>query len=155
MEDIFGPDVHSLLKGKTVCQTEPHVASLVTAVPADILSLYHSVTLCMDIMFMNKLPFFITISRNLKFGMAELLLNRQEDSTVAKTLTAVMHLYGSHGFLVQMIHADSKFEALHAPLTSAGSNVCLNNEHVPEVKWFIRMLKEQFCPFPVFSRSHA
>ena len=37
-EDIFGPDVHSL-KGKTVRQTEPHVASSVTPIPVDILSL--------------------------------------------------------------------------------------------------------------------
>ena len=60
-EDIFGPDVHSL-KGKTVRWTNPHVATSVTPIPADILSLYHSVTLCVDIMFMNKLPFLVTIS---------------------------------------------------------------------------------------------
>ena len=121
----------------------PQVASLVTPVPVDILSLYQSVTLCVDIMFVNKLPFLITISCNLKFGMAELLLNHQED-TVGKTLTDVMHIYRSHCFLIQMVHADSKFEALHAPLASVGSglNVCVNDKHVPKVKRFIQMLKE-------------
>ena len=95
-------------------------------------------------MFVNKLPFLVTISHNLKFGTAELLLNHQED-TVAKTLTNVMRIYGSRGFLVQMVHTDSEFEALHAPLASAGSglNVCVNNEHVPKVKRFIRTVKEQ------------
>ena len=87
---------------------------------------------------MNKLPFLITISHHLKFGMAELLLNRQED-TIAKTLTDVMRIYGSHGFLVHMVHADSEFEALHAPFANAGSglNVCMNDEHVTKVERFI------------------
>ena len=136
-KDILGPNVHSL-KGKTVQQTEPHVSSLIIPVPSDILSLYHSVTLCVDIMFVNKMPFFVTISWNLKFGTAELLLNHQED-TVAKPLTAVMCLYGSRGFLVQMVHADNEFEALHGPLAiaSSGLNVCANDKHIPEVECFI------------------
>ena len=104
-------------------------------IPPDILSLYHSVTLCMDIMFINKMPFLVTISCNIKFGTVELLLNHQED-TVTKSLQAVMHLYGSCGFLVQMVHVDSKFKALQGPLAGAGSglNVCTNNKHVPEVE---------------------
>ena len=144
-EDIFGPDVHSL-KGKTAWWTEPHIASSVTPMPMDILSLYQSVTLCVDIMFMNKLPFLVTISHHLKFGTAELLLNCQEDMA-GKTLTDVMCIYGSRGFLVQMVHAESKFEALCAPLASAGSglNVCANDEHIPEVERFIRTLKERTC----------
>ena len=60
-EDILGPNVHSL-KGRTVQQTKPHVSTLVTPVPPDILSLYRSITLCVDIMFVNKMPFLVTIS---------------------------------------------------------------------------------------------
>ena len=47
-----------------------------------------------------------------------------------------MHLYGSHGFLVQMVHTDSEFKVLHEPLTAVGSrlNVCANDEHVPKVE---------------------
>ena len=56
-----------------------------------------------------------------------------------------MHIYGSRGFLVQMVHADSEFEALHAPLATArsGLNVCANNEHVPEVEHFTQTIKER------------
>ena len=73
-KDILGLNVHSL-KGKTVQWTAPHVSSSITPVLSDILSLYHSVTLCMDNMFVNKMPFLVTISHNIKFGTAELLLN--------------------------------------------------------------------------------
>ena len=142
-KDIFGPDVSSL-KGKTVQWMVPHVVSSVTPMPMDILSMYWSVTLCVNIMFVNKLPFLVTISWNLTFGMAELLLKCRED-TVGKTLMDVMRIYGSHGFLVQMVHADSKFEALHTPLATArlGFNVCANNEHVPKVERFIQTKKER------------
>ena len=142
--NILGLNVHSL-KGKTVQWTEPHVSSLVTPVPPDILSLYHSITLCVNIMVVNKMPFLVTISQNLKFSTTELLLNHQED-TMAKTLTTVMHLYGSHGFLIHMVHADSEFEALHGHLVgSAGSglNVCANNEHVPDIEHFTHTIKKR------------
>ena len=57
-EDIFGPNMHSLIKGKTIQHTKAHVSFLfVTPVPLDIRSLYHSMTLCINIMFINKLPF--------------------------------------------------------------------------------------------------
>ena len=66
---------------------------------------------------------------------------------MAKSLTAVMCLYGSRGFLVQMVHADSKFEVLHRPLASAGSglNICANDEYVPKIKHFIQTIKEWTC----------
>ena len=79
-EDIFGPNVHSLKKGKTIQWTEAHVSSSVTPIPLDILSLYCSMTLCVNIMFVNKMPFLLMISQNIKFSTVELLLNWQEDS---------------------------------------------------------------------------
>jgi hypothetical protein len=60
-EDILGPSVDSL-KGKTVRRGEEHVSSDILPVPRDILSLYRAVTLCVDIMYVNKLPFLVTIS---------------------------------------------------------------------------------------------
>ena len=64
---------------------------------------------------------------------------------VAKSLMAVMHLYGSHGFLVQMVHADSEFKVLCGPLAGAGSslNVCASDEHLLKVECFIHTIKEQ------------
>jgi hypothetical protein len=65
------------------------VLSDLTPIPKDILSLYCAVTLCIDIMYVNKLPFLVTISRNIKFATIELLRNRQE-GTVGKCITNVM-----------------------------------------------------------------
>ena len=75
-EKIFGPDVGSL-KGKTVQHTADRVDPQIFDIPASIMSNYQNVTLGGDIMFVNKIPFFMTISRNIKFGTAEVLQNQQ------------------------------------------------------------------------------
>jgi hypothetical protein len=94
-------------------------------------------------MYVNKIAFLVTISRKIKFATIEMLENRRED-TIGKSITAVIRLYTSHGFLVNMVHADGKFEVLRGTLATAGAglNVCSHDEHVPEIERFIRTLKE-------------
>jgi hypothetical protein len=130
---IFGPNVNTV-KGKTVCHGELHVKSDVSPIPREILSLYRNVTLCVNIMYVNKLPFLLTISRNIKFATIKLLANRLEE-TIWKCVSNVMRLYGSRGFLVNMLHADGEFEMLRRRLSDAKSdlNVYSNAEHVPKV----------------------
>jgi hypothetical protein len=155
-EAIFGPKVNSLKGNKTLCHGELHVESDLSPIPHDILSLYCKVTLCVDIMYVNKIPFLLTISRNIKFATIKLLANWQEE-TIAKCLTNVMRLYGSRGFMVNMTHADGESEVLRGRLSDAGSglNVCSNAEHVPKIEQFIRSdcqgarsLYVQFSSFP-------
>jgi hypothetical protein len=95
-------------------------------------------------MYVNKIVFLVTISRHLKFATIHMLANRQE-KTIAKSLIQVMRVYGSRGFLVKMTHADGEFEVLCGRLADAGSglNVCSNAEHIPEIKRFIRTVKER------------
>jgi hypothetical protein len=69
---IFGPDLGSL-KGKTVRHGATRVATSMTDIPATIMSHYRDLVVGGDIMFVNKIPFFMTISRHLKFGTAEML----------------------------------------------------------------------------------
>jgi hypothetical protein len=55
-EDIFGPNVGAL-QGKTVRRPTPHVQSGVDPVPHDVLKLHKHITLTVDMMFINNLPF--------------------------------------------------------------------------------------------------
>jgi hypothetical protein len=69
-EDIFGSNVGSL-KGKTVRRGGIHVNPEYHQVPSPLMEKYQHVTLCIVIMFVNKLPFLVTISRDIKFGTVE------------------------------------------------------------------------------------
>jgi hypothetical protein len=66
-ENIYGTNVGSL-KGKTVTRKGLTVAGQITGVPPAIKQKYQNVTLYIDIMFVNKIPFLLTISRRLHFG---------------------------------------------------------------------------------------
>jgi hypothetical protein len=96
------------------------------------------------VQFVNKIAFLVTISWHIKFTTIKLLTNHQED-TIAKSVTNVMRLYGSRGFLVRMTHADGEIKVLRGALATAGSglNVCSHDEHVPEVERFIQTVKER------------
>ena len=89
-EKIFGPDVGSL-KGKTVRRTTEHVEVAATPVPSTLMSQYRDVILGADIMFVNKLPFFVTISRNIKFGTAVLIAD-QKHETLVQTMKDVSNI---------------------------------------------------------------
>ena len=60
-EKIFGPDVGSL-KGKTTRQTVDRVAARLVTIPAELMSWYKDVVLTVDIMFINKITFIVTLS---------------------------------------------------------------------------------------------
>jgi hypothetical protein len=55
-EDIFGPNLGSL-KGKTVRRSNERVVAGMDPVPEEVLQLHDRITLAIDIMFVNKIPF--------------------------------------------------------------------------------------------------
>jgi hypothetical protein len=50
------------------------------------------VTLGGDIMFKNKIPFFVSISCNLKFGMAEMIANQQQKTIFTAVKQCVSYI---------------------------------------------------------------
>jgi hypothetical protein len=71
-EDIFGPDIGSL-KGKQVPLTPDVVHFNVPEMPAFIYERYKDVKVAVDIMYVNKIPFFVSISRDIHFCTSEML----------------------------------------------------------------------------------
>jgi len=64
------------------------------------------VILAIDIMFINKIPFVMTTSRNINFGTAELIKD-MKNNTLMTSIEQVIQAYHSRGFKVQAILADS------------------------------------------------
>ena len=142
-EAIFGPDLGSL-KGKTVRRAPTPVTVPANDLPADIMAQYQNVTLCGDIMFVNKIPFFVTISRHIHFSTVEMIANK-EMSTLLTSIKAVTALYQQRGFKITELLMDGEFKSLHTDLAALGIqlNTTSNDEHVPEIERFIRTLKER------------
>jgi hypothetical protein len=90
------------------------------------------------------IPFFVTIGLNTKFGTVEVLKNR-EHSTILQFFKTVSAIYKKRGFRVTMGHTDGEFESMREDLLDLGMelNVFSNDEHVPEVEWYIRTIKER------------
>lgn len=140
---IFGPDVVSL-KGKTTRKSEPHVDLAMRPIPDDIMKIYWKVVVCFDVMYVNCIPFTVSISRGLKFGTVEAAENRKSQRLL-KSIKVIQATYARRGFLANRLVADNEFASLEASLSGIGIvlHVVSRGEHVPEIERYIRTLKER------------
>jgi hypothetical protein len=111
-------------------------------IPKEIMSLNRNVTLAIDIMFINGLPFMVSISRKIKFTTVEYLLGRKHDHLV-KSIRKIINLYRKRGFTVDTALMDREFECLRADLHELNLKTTAASEHVPDVERQIRVLKER------------
>lgn len=105
---------------------------------------YKEANLCGDIMFVNKIPFLVTISRDIKFGTVKMIQN-QKGTTIMKAIQAVAKVYQKHGFKVTNLLMDGQFKPIGGDLSMlhVNLNTVSNAEHVPEVERYIRTTKER------------
>jgi hypothetical protein len=118
---------------------------------------YRNITLCIDIMFVNKIPFFLSISQNICFITAAVLPNCQAASLI-KALKDINGVYWQRGFRITVILGDSDFECTRS--SAAGDlhsdlNICEEEEHVPDIERCIRTIKERTrCTYTMAPFEH-
>ena len=113
-------------------------------IPAGILKRYQKVTLCVDIMYINRVVMLVSISRNIKFATIEAIPNSK--STVLTTgIKGILQIYQQHGFRVEVALMDGEFGHLCGEMASMG--VMLNetswDKHVGDIERFIHTIKER------------
>ena len=103
----------------------------------------------------------MSISKHIKFNSA-CKVDNLNNSHPIKHIKAVIVAYVTRGFCVTIILADNQFEPMRGDLTNLHTilHTALRDEHVPEVEWFNRTIKEHVCDncimfpfqrlFPVF-----
>ena len=144
-EQIFGPDVGAL-KGKTTRQQPAAVVSDYIYIPREIIDMHQNITLCMDGMKVNGIPFLTTISRNIMYRTAEWVQN-QTPQAYRSVLDNVFSKYNHAGFRITTIHCDNEFQPLMAELKDVYTvtiNFSNPQKHVPEAERNNRVIKEQF-----------
>jgi hypothetical protein len=98
------------------------------------------------IFFVNKIPFFFTLSRKIFFTA----VNHLADHTVPQVFKAFKEMYQYYlqrGFHIKTVHADGEFATLKPLIESMPGGPMVNltsaNEHVPEIERRIRVVKER------------
>ena len=107
---LFGPDVGAL-KDKTTRRGPPIVDSPMSVAISPILKYYGEVTLCVDLMYVNKVPLLVTLSQNVKFGTVEAAKDRKE-ATLLRSIATVAILYRKAGFKTTTALMDGEFVPL-------------------------------------------
>jgi hypothetical protein len=142
-ELIYGKDIGAIQGKTTRNQPSPVVTDYVN-VPEDIMFVHKRITLAADIMYVNKIPFMLTVSRVVQFTTIEKLNNKQ-DSTLVLAITKVCRLYERRGFEIHICMMDNEFESIRGSLllNKIALNTCAPGEHVPEIERKIRTVKER------------
>ena len=133
--DIWG-ESEDYLKGNRVQSKSKHVDGFKLKVPTKYLKLSKKVYLTCDVLFVNKIPFFITLSRKIDFTATDHLKDRKI-KTVFLEFLAVYKFYLRRGFRINMVHADNEFGPMKPLLNRLKKvptiNLAAANEHVPEI----------------------
>ena len=113
-------------------------------IPKSILESNKNITLSIDIMFVNKIPFVTTISRYVKFTTVEVIQKRTK-SQLSECIKNIVAIYTQRGFKVNHALLDGEFVPLRTDLLNMGilANFATRNEHVPEIERQHRVIKER------------
>ena len=86
--DIFGTSINPP-KRKTVQKSGEHVRLDIEIIPDRVLDRYKNVTLADDIIFVNNIRFFITISRHMQFGAAEIITDEKTRTMIQSVVNMI------------------------------------------------------------------
>jgi hypothetical protein len=92
-------------------------------------------------MFVNRVPFLVSISRGINLVTAEHMLSRTTKQLTAD-IRRIMDLYSCRGFQVGTVLIDNKLEKLSVLIPILVVNTTVAKVHVPEVERRICMIKE-------------
>ena len=140
---IFGPP-EPLCKG-TMTRHKPNHHDIHRIPLSPFISDQHkTVQLYVDFIFVNKLPFLITISDKIKYRTIQ-YASATNKSTILSLLSKVIQRYKSRGLQVTTIHADNQFDitSLHEALLPINVEIYATNEHVAPIERQIRTTKER------------
>ena len=124
------------LKGKTTREKLNVVARYQVNIPLVLIKLHKEVFHICYIFFVNKTPFFLTLSRKIYFAEVNLLANFTMPE-ILKAFKEVYQYYLHHGLKITTVHADGEFRPLKILIEylpgGALVNLDASNEHVPDI----------------------
>jgi hypothetical protein len=140
--DMLGRSKYGV-EGKTVRQQPDAVVTDSLPVPTTILNYYVDVSLSVDIMHVNKIPFLISISEHIHYGTIN-ALDSMKIPILEEEIKRIIRLYSVRGFHVKHVLVDIQFKSIKdRGKLEAVVNVVGKGEHAPMIERFIRVIKER------------
>ena len=143
-EAIFGPDLGTL-KGKTTRKTPAPLVTDKISIPKELYERRDALELCIDIMFVNEMPFLSTISRAIYYRTAQSLPTRTHRD-IYKALDEVIRIYEPAQFRISKLVCDGEFRPMFDPVKDE-LDVTMEytpaEAHVPQAERNNRTLKER------------
>ena len=131
------------VEGKTVRRQPNAVVTESMTVPTTILDYYVDVSLSVDIMHVNKVPFLISISQHIHYGTIR-ALDSMKIPILEEEIKRIIRMYSVRGFNIKYILVDIQFKAIKdRGNLNAIVNVVGKGEHAPAIERFIRVIKER------------
>ena len=113
-DKIYGKYIHAL-KGKSTRSKPKQVVIDYMEIPKSILKSNKNITLSIDIIYVNKIPFIVTISRHVKFTTVKAIQRRTKVKFV-ECIKNVAVIYTQSGFKVENVLLDGEFVPLRTDL---------------------------------------
>ena len=138
---ICGPDLANI-RGKTVRHRPEHVNTEIVDIHRQIIENQSNVTLLVDIMFVNGIPFLVLSFRNINLTTIE-----HVPHCTASKLGLLHHwiitVYARAGFTIQTILMGNEFEKVKDHVSHAILNTPAASEHVGNIERQICVIKER------------
>lgn len=128
---IFNPDLPTI-RGKTVHRRPELVQEQHVDIPHDLWGRYWNVTVMADIMFVQVVPFFVTMECQVCFTMIE-MLPTWTAAQLNGSMERVLNIYAHGSFNVTTIYMDGEFDKLK-DLCKMPVNTTAANKHVPQIE---------------------
>ena len=105
---ISGPKIRSALKGKSTRQNPSQVLDNWIEIPEELHEIYYDLVLCVDLMFVNSVPFLTAIDHTIRYRSVVPLENRTKDQ-LHKALDVILRMYNEAGYRIRKIHTNNEF----------------------------------------------
>ena len=144
-ERIFGRDVPTL-KGKSVRSKSVPIKDERIELPEELQLRNKELELAIDILYIDRSLFLVSIDRSLKFR-ATVPLKDRESSEIFSALDVILRHYNNEDYEIKTIHCDREFKSMmdevademHINMVYASSN-----DHVPDIERSNRVIEERY-----------
>ncbi|CAJ1953169.1 unnamed protein product [Cylindrotheca closterium] len=144
-EKIYGPSF-STIKGKQKRPTSKAVVDDWIEMPKELLKHNSNLDLCIDIMFINNVAFFVSIDKAIKFRFSTELKDWTKDA-IYKSIDEILRIYNHAEFRIKTIYCDNEFKPVFDDVKDnldVTMNYAAPGKHEPTIERSNQALKGLF-----------